>query len=62
VRFLQILSMIFIILLCIIAVDIKLYPYSEKKKNIEDVAEKMEYIRPSFSFTSKEYKRFVYEQ
>lgn len=59
-RFIQVLATIFIILLGIISLDISLYDYPKKSKDIVEIARKLGHIAPSFSFSSSEHKEFVY--
>lgn len=55
-------AVIFSILLIVIIVDLVNYNYLEKEDDIKEISSKMVDIIPAFSFTSNEYKDFVYDK
>ncbi len=57
---LKVIGVIFSILLTVVIVDLINFDYINKKKSIDSISSKMIYVIPAFSFTSKEYREFVY--
>ncbi|WP_024954775.1 hypothetical protein [Sulfurospirillum arcachonense] len=60
--FIKRILIIFFIFLVIIIGDLVTYDYVEKEDKIKEISSKMTSISPSFSFASKEYKKFVYDK
>ena len=54
--------MIYFILLAIVVTDAVNYNYVVKENEIKLISSKMNDIVPAFSFTSNEYKEFVYDK
>ena len=53
---------IFSVFLIVIIVDLTNYNYIEKEDDIKEISSKLVDIIPAFSFTSNEYKDFVYDK
>ena len=60
--FLKSIMAIFFIFFIVIIVDLVNYNYLEKEDDIKEISSKMVNIIPAFSFTSNEYKDFVYDK
>ena len=60
--FLKRIMAIFSVFLIVIIVDLTNYNYIEKEDDIKEISSKLVDIIPAFSFTSNEYKDFVYDK